>query len=299
MHSIATAISYCTNDYRFLKKCVEEAKKFSRQIVIVTGDRLFSGESEDHALLRQTYEEFPECTFVEFAHTKDRLYSRYINRSPQDNDWFDFWHSTTRYIPFFFIDPACDYLLFLDSDEIIDAERFLPWLDTGEYKNYDAMRFLQYYYFREARFRSKLFQIGGLFAKKSSLQPSLLMSTDDRCGIFHAMPGKKWESASFQGKPMIHHYSWVKTKEECLIKIRNWGHAWEKDWKTLVEEEFSREFQGKDFEGRSYTECKKVYFDPFKVNVVRKETKRTEFPHVKKVTPQEIDRKEIEFSFGI
>jgi len=48
--------------------------------------------------------------------------------------------------------------------------------------------------------------------------------------------------------PMIHHYSWVRTKEEMLKKVSNWGHAGDKvNWKELVEEEYSRPFNGQDF----------------------------------------------------
>jgi len=47
---------------------------------------------------------------------------------------------------------------------------------------------------------------------------------------------------------MIHHYSWVRTKEEMLKKVSNWGHARDKgDWKELVEMEYSRPFNGQDF----------------------------------------------------
>jgi hypothetical protein len=45
----------------------------------------------------------------------------------------------------------------------------------------------------------------------------------------------------------MHHYSWVRTKEEMLRKVKAWGHTNDKDWNTLIEEEFSREFNGKDF----------------------------------------------------
>ena len=49
------------------------------------------------------------------------------------------------------------------------------------------------------------------------------------------------------GKPMIHHFSWVRTKEEMLKKVHNWGHKNDTNWIDLVEEEFSRPFSGTDF----------------------------------------------------
>ncbi len=296
---ISSVISYCTNDYRYLAKCIEEVKKFSSQVVVVTCDHFFSGEPEDEKLLLQTYAEFPEIEFIEFAHIKDHLYSKYINRSPDDRDWFDFWHSTTRYIPFFFVKNSCDYILFLDSDEIVEGDLFLEWLNTEEYRTYDALRWLQYYYFREPVFVASDFQIGGLMAKKGSLTPSILLNTDDRCGIFHSVEGEKREGVSYKGRPMIHHYSWVKTKEECLLKARNWGHAWEKDWKSLIEEEFSRDFLGKDFEGRKYEKIPEAYFNPLEVKIDRSEQQQKLFPNVRKVDEKEIQKRHLSFEFQI
>jgi hypothetical protein len=39
-----------------------------------------------------------------------------------------------------------------------------------------------------------------------------------------------------------------------LLKVKNWGHNNDRDWQSLIEEEFSREFNGKDFvHGYTYT----------------------------------------------
>jgi len=275
-------------------------KSLPNRFSLLLATIFFGGEKEDLALLHQTYAEHPDCEFIEIAHTKDRLYNRYINRSPKDNDWQDFWHSTTRYVPFFFLKEAIEYILFLDSDEIIEGKKFAEWLEGGEHLRYDAIRFLQYYYFREARYRAKDFQTGGLMAKKSAVKPFLLMNTDDRCGIFHAIAGDKKEGLSFENSPMIHHYSWVKTEAECLLKADNWGHHWEKDWKSLIKEEFSRDFNGRDFiDNRPYVIDSNPYFDPLSVPVVRKKVEQRIFPHVRKVDDHEIKRRELAFEFNI
>ena len=49
------------------------------------------------------------------------------------------------------------------------------------------------------------------------------------------------------GKPLVHHYSWVRTKEQMLQKVKAWGHNTDKDWVSLIEEEFSRPFNGTCF----------------------------------------------------
>lgn len=299
-HKIATIISYCTNDYRFLQKCVSGIKAFSSQILVVTCDHFFKGKKENYPLLHQTYAENQDLTFLEISYLHDRLYNPYINRTPQDNDWIDYWHSTTRYIPFFYLNDDIQYVFFLDSDEIVDRETFQMWLDTEEYRNWDALRFLQYYYFRSAKYRARKYQIGGLFAKKSALDPSILFDGDDRAGIFERIQGKKMEGAAFEEDPMIHHYSWVKTKKECLKKAENWCHHWERDWMTLIHQEFSRPFNGRDFiDQRNYEVLDTPFFDPLSVPLIRKEPPEGKFSNVIKVNDQEIFRKQLSYEFQV
>jgi hypothetical protein len=52
---------------------------------------------------------------------------------------------------------------------------------------------------------------------------------------------------SKEGLPMLHHFSWVRTKEEMFKKVKNWGHYRDRDWISCIEEEFTRPFNGKDF----------------------------------------------------
>lgn len=52
---------------------------------------------------------------------------------------------------------------------------------------------------------------------------------------------------SEEGNPIVHHFSWVRNKEDMLKKVKNWGHNSDKNWINLVEKEFSRPFNGTDF----------------------------------------------------
>ena len=58
----------------------------------------------------------------------------------------------------------------------------------------------------------------------------------------------------------MHHYSWVRTQQEMLAKVGGWGHKHDKDWATLINEEFSREFNGTDFvHGYTYVNVENYY----------------------------------------
>ena len=82
------------------------------------------------------------------------------------------------------------------------------------------------------------------------------MHPQERGGTFHLAAGNKMRKVtSMQKKPMIHHYSWVRAKEALLRKATCWGHRDERNWKELIEIEFSRAFSGSDFvHGYSFIE---------------------------------------------
>ena len=117
---LATVISYCTNDYRFIHKCIEEARKFSDQIVITVCDHFFNGLPEDRRLLEHTYARHPDCHFIEFAYS-NRLYNPYLNITPDDEQWMAYWHATSRHIGYLHLAPEIDTVFFLDSDEIVET----------------------------------------------------------------------------------------------------------------------------------------------------------------------------------
>ena len=246
-HRIATVVNFCSNDYRFLKPCLEEISRFSSQILVPVCDHFFDGTPEDRSILQRAYSEHPECEFIEFAYKPDEPYGNSCMKKQGDLDWSRHWHSTARMIGYYFLKEDIDYVLFIDVDEIYEGEKFQKWLDTFPYQEYSAIRFLSYQYFREACNQSEDWFTLGLLTKKEDLKPDDILNVDERLGLYTSLPEKKIkEVTGLDGLPMIHHYSWVRTKKQMLKKVI-WGHYWEKNWKELIEEEFSRPFNGKDF----------------------------------------------------
>ena len=78
--------------------------------------------------------------------------------------------------------------------------------------------------------------------KRDTLAPLTLLNDLERIGAHLLHPGPKREKAvGVDGLPFIHHYSWVRTKEECLQKGRTWGHKNEENWTEIVEKTFRGE----------------------------------------------------------
>ncbi len=290
---IATVVNYCTNDFRLLDLCLKEVRKFSSEIVIPVCDHFFDGQVENRLLLEHSYASHPDVKFVEFAFGGEP-YGLYSRVKKGDPDWIHYWHSTARYVGYEFVSPKTEYVLFLDIDEVADGEKMKAWLDKFPYHDFDAVRFTNYFYFREARYQATKIMRNGLLVKKEKLKPELLLDVDERKGTFYNLSGKRLEGApALDGTPIFHHYSWVRTKEEMQKKVVSWGHHLDKNWPLLVEEEFRSPFQLKDkFWGLDYNEVT-PYVDPLAIKIP---TTPIINPHlnVTKVNKKLIDRMLIE-----
>ncbi|MGD2169207.1 MAG: hypothetical protein PVI40_03075 [Chlamydiota bacterium] len=265
---IASVINYCTNEYRFLKSCVEEALKFSEQVLITVCDHFFDGSPEDLDALEQTFSEFPNCQFLFYPYILDKVPKKLLKKIG-DN----FCCTFSRAIGFSCAKKDIDYLLFLDTDEIVESDKFKSWLKVFPISQFDAVRLSNYWYFRESKYRAKTWEDSVVMVRKKALSRKILLQEGDRFACFNHVKGKTKRHCTGQDNcPFIHHYSWVRTKGEMLKKVTTWGHRKERNWVDLVEEEFSREFNGIDFiHGYEFEEV-----DPFvKIDVGKKVQKKS------------------------
>lgn len=238
--NIATIINYCTNDYKFIHSCINEAIIFSKQVIVPVCDHFIDGTSEKAELLQKTYEENAEnVQFLEYKYNPI-IFDNLKNCAT---------HGFSRLIGFNKMDEDIDYVLFLDADEIVEGQRFSKFLENPIFTDFNAILFANYYYFRDVKFRAKNFESSVLMVKKSSIfTKTMFLLPNDRVGIYNSVSEKKIRSVTaFDGAPMVHHYSWVRTKEEMLKKVETFGHSADRDWVALIEKEFSRPFNGKCF----------------------------------------------------
>ena len=156
-HKSATVISYCSNDYRWIKPCIEHSKPFSSQIILPVCDHFFNGEKEDMEILERTYKENIDAEFIEFEYDPESYRGmklqrfsdpynpmRYMMDIDPKEVWF--WHQMQRLIGFKSVADDIDYVLFLDADEIVDTQTFITWLDNFPYHDFNAIKFEAYFY---------------------------------------------------------------------------------------------------------------------------------------------------------
>lgn len=286
--AIAAVINYCTNDYRFLSRAIAELQSIASQIIVPVCDHFFDGTPENRSLLHRTYADHPDVLFLEFAYDVKRLYTPYVQRLPEDDDWGALWHSTARYLSFLYLSQEIEYLLFLDADEIIEGNTFAEWLQHEDYQKWEALWFFAYCYGFQASLRTSELQQTALLVKRSALSPLKIFSAQERFGIFAGLLGpKRLQILGLDDKPMIHHYSWVRPFDECIVKSSTWGKRTQRDWKSWLEMNMH------SVDMNHYQEVI-PYFDPLSVSVPFESFQKGPFSHVICVNPKIAFWKEID-----
>lgn len=231
---ISTILQYSTMDYRFLKSNLEQLSKFSNEIIIPICDHFFNGSPEDPILLEKTFDivrNTPNCSAYVFEWDGEKEntayyhnYSRMIGTQLSTNDW----------------------LLFVDADEIVE-DGFKDWFRTVKHTD-NSYWLTCYWYFREATYQAHQTESAGLLIKRNDCNWNLDLRAERQQLFNHKLiNGDHTPILSLENKPLVHHFSWVRTKQEMIQKVENWGHKNDTNWVDLVNEEFSRPFNGSDF----------------------------------------------------
>jgi hypothetical protein len=243
---IEAVILYSTNDKRFFKPCIENLLEAGIKCHVVTYSHMWKGTPEDEQVLKES---------IEYFKNEEGVHNYRIEWEPGKDPWY--WEAVGRYLATREVSSEAEYILYIDIDEIVSPEAFKKWLATEEYKQYDSMKLPNYWYFREPIYRATDLS-DSIVMTKASLAKQLPLRAGGREAYFGSFTNR----TRFKLKePFIHHFSWVRTKEQMLAKVKNWGHAGDKsNWEELVEEEFSRPFNGKCFvNNREFTEVENSF----------------------------------------
>jgi hypothetical protein len=242
---ITISYNYSSNDFEFLEEALNQASKVTDDIQISYVNKFFDGKEEDLDLIRKS-----ESISKEIASFNKIEFDADITKINNDKKMtFKYWHNLTRFNNF--SKAKYDYILFLDGDEIIDGDSFKKFLSNINIKDYNSYIFNVYWYFRTKKLQATTWEEGPVMVDKNILNYNDFMSVHERWNLLKGSSAR--DVKSLDNKPLIHHYSWAKgsTEEECkqklLKKVESWGHSGEADWKGIIEEEFSRPFNGKDF----------------------------------------------------
>ena len=230
---ISVVINYCTNDERFIRTCLDNALKVSSDVIVPISDHLFDGTPENIDSITKLAQEYPTVKFQLYEWS-----TGYAQR---------YWHNISRLVGVSLVPEDVDWILFLDSDEILDSKLFNEFRKDPTFENYDSYKLGCYWYFRDTNIRATTYEDSPVLVRKNlvTIDPNNLYM--EREQLHEALNVRKRGMVLQNDTPIVHHYSWVRTKEQMLKKVSTWGHAHDKDWISLVNKEFSRPFNGTDF----------------------------------------------------
>jgi len=245
-YNIGVVINYCTNDYKFIRHNVKAVAKFADEVVVSTSDHFFDGTHENMKLLDKSIRENPEARFVKFKFDPAKKVQPYwlwrlrrILKLPLQSG-SQYWICYQRLFGYQSLKKKHDYILFLDVDEIVDVKKFIPWLDKGLYKKLNAVKLANYWYFREPTYRATTIEDTSLMVKKEVLKEDMFFDYSERQGMYEKISSPKERRIfGLDGKPMVHHYCWSRTKSEMIKKVTTWGHNRDSNWVERIEKEFS------------------------------------------------------------
>ena len=239
--SLAAIIPLSSLEITWAEDTIREALRVASPVVVAYADHLSDGTREDLAFvdkLRQTFANSPNLIFVPVL-WRSGLSSR-------------FWVRYLRYAAVPFVPLEVDYIIWLDADEILDSDIFNEWWMSNQglpARQEGATKLANYFYFRDARFQKVELDDSVVISRRRGMSSDAFFENpwQEREAFFYAYPGSKHLELGLGGRVMVHHMSWVRSKEGMLQKVSAWGHAGERDWEALVKEEWSREFNGRDF----------------------------------------------------
>lgn len=252
--NISVVIQYSTNEFPFLDANLKQCSKFSKEIIVMMCSHLFNGNDEDQNLVNKTKElvnKYLNVRLIEFP------FDHFNMQTPT------YWHNLSRFLGFHF--ASNDWVLFLDSDEI-PSDDFNDWFQ--DHKTEDmAWDFTSHWYFREPIYQSRTLESAGFLVRKKHClnwnlhdkleRKQFYQQLYDQGKLVHGNMTPFWSKS---GKILMHHFSWVRSKQQMLSKVTSWGHKNDKNWVDCVEEEFSRPFNGLDFvHGYSYEIVENIF----------------------------------------
>lgn len=279
MTDICAVVSFCSHDLRFFDKCISGLRPFCSEIVVPVCDHFYNGEPEDQTLLRRLYAAYPDLRFIEFAYSEKEVYGTASKLVPGTPPWATHWHNTSRLIGSYHIEGDPDYLLFCDVDEIFTQS---PKLEGEE-----VIRFATYWYDRSPTAVATCTPDGPLLIKRDLVTHDLLINPYERMGMLQSISGTPTCEWKLDGEPIVHHYSFVRSKDELLAKVRRWGHHWERNWEELLEK------QGDVVRGYTYQLIDPIW-NPLEVSFALPLEERE--PEVR-ITSRDLFRLEVEARF--
>ena len=230
----------------FAEDAIREAARVSGAVVVAYASHLSDGTAEDLSYvdaLRARLEAGGDDASARIIWVPVRWEAGASSR---------FWVRYLRWAALPRLPAAVRAVLWLDGDEVVDAPRFRAWwavrgatavLGRGG----APLKLANFFYFREERFQAMQLEDSSVICARAGLTVAQFFDNPDAEREMFAV-GARRLVPGLDGAPLVHHYSWVRSKPLMLQKVRAWGHNKDagRDWVAAVEAEFAHPFSGHD-----------------------------------------------------
>lgn len=126
LDNITTIINYKTMDYDKIKNVIDSVKPISSVVKVCLSDRLYDGTIENEELIDKTIEENHKdnVDFIQYEYDED-----------MDNKDEDYWDNISRSLGAKYSENESEWILFINSDEIIITNNFNIFFDNKNEKD--------------------------------------------------------------------------------------------------------------------------------------------------------------------
>lgn len=203
-----------------LQQCI----KACDDIVVSYGSHLFDGTKEDIDKVRFYSLKYPMVKFVCYPVGDEYYTGQGVRQRPQA-----YWHNVARWTGINAL-ANNDWVLLIDADEIPEGEKLKEWWSEIEnsalLNKSTTYKIANYWYFKDPTNRSQVLEDSVLLIHAKYLSKHNIFGDMERDYLIHESGTKLVRKIKgVNGEVMFHHFSWCRTKEGLLHKIKNWGHA--------------------------------------------------------------------------
>jgi hypothetical protein len=228
--SLGIVVPYCSNEEDLIDQVLDSLTQVSDNIVVVCMTHFFNGEEDTKGLEKVQ-------SLVKKGIKAKVMPWKEIPGAPQN-----FWIKEMRLYGFQAL-SNCDWVLFVDSDEVLrQPKNFLTWFDSIKENVDTSYKLCCYWYFLSKRRRSKVIEDSIVLVHRQCLSfGSFRLTTSERENLSASARHQFRNVRDLENQVMFDHYSWVRPKDVLLRKVSTWGHRNDRDWLQLVHTAFEQD----------------------------------------------------------
>jgi hypothetical protein len=220
MTHLSVVISYCSGESAFIDALLTQCVKFSDDVVVSFGDKLYDGRPENTERLDEMRTKFPTVQFVSYEVdlSLDLSRARGVRARPTA-----YWHNLARWTGI--VRTRHEWVLLIDADEVPEGDRMRDWLAKAALNPQCCYKRATYWYFKSARFCATTLEDSVLVMNRRHLTEDTVFGDYERDHAIRSSGAHLVRSVvGSDGMPLAHHFSWVRSKTGLAHKIANWAH---------------------------------------------------------------------------